>query len=164
MNNCVVKDGELYHYGGLGMKWGIHRARNKGQSYTYKSHGQKKWERKINKYQNAAKKKIDKFETPDDKKKFKAENSAKITRARNKLETFQKRDRNRQRYTESTTIGRTIAKGILLGPFGAGQYNRLRASGDTRIAAFKKSNIFNSTLNLPMSVITTRNEEFRSAR
>ena len=37
---------ELYHYGVIGMKWGIHRAAKKGATYTYKSHGTKKYEKK----------------------------------------------------------------------------------------------------------------------
>lgn len=41
--NC---DSELYHYGVLGMKWGIHRADKKGTTYIYKSHGTKKYEKK----------------------------------------------------------------------------------------------------------------------
>lgn len=37
---------ELYHYGVIGMRWGVRRARRNGSDYTYKSHGQKKWEKK----------------------------------------------------------------------------------------------------------------------
>lgn len=40
---------ELYHYGVLGMKWGIRKAERRGESYTYKSHGQKKWAKKMDK-------------------------------------------------------------------------------------------------------------------
>ena len=40
---------ELYHYGILGMKWGIRRAAKKGTTYTYKSHTTKKYEKKAQK-------------------------------------------------------------------------------------------------------------------
>ena len=49
MNN----NDELMHYGVIGMRWGIRRARKNGSSYTYKSHGQKKYERKLNKLQSS---------------------------------------------------------------------------------------------------------------
>ena len=49
---------ELYHYGVLGMKWGIRRAAKKGTTYTYKSHTTKKYEKK---YQKAL---LKKAETP----------------------------------------------------------------------------------------------------
>ena len=40
--NQISNSDELYHYGVLGMKWGVKRARKNGASYVYKSHGQKK--------------------------------------------------------------------------------------------------------------------------
>ena len=40
---------ELMHYGVLGMKWGMRKAYSKGAPYTYKSHGQKKYEKRVNK-------------------------------------------------------------------------------------------------------------------
>ena len=33
-----MPDCELYHYGVLGMKWGIRKARKRGMEYQYKSH------------------------------------------------------------------------------------------------------------------------------
>lgn len=108
-------DNELYHYGVLGMKWGIRRAQKKGQNYTYKSHGQRKWDKKLNKATN------------------KGTNSAKIEKATRKLSMYKTRDKARQSYAESTTVGKTVVRNLLLGPFSNGSYTRLRASGMSRL-------------------------------
>lgn len=140
------RQNELYHYGVLGMRWGMRKARKQGSDYTYKSHGQKKWEKKVNKMQTKGR---DKY---------------KIKQAQRKLDTFKKRDRNRQTYAESTTAGRSVAKGLLMGPFGAGNYNRLRAAGHTRAASFMRSNLIASTLALPYQVVVSRDDEFVSTK
>lgn len=137
---------ELKHYGVLGMKWGQRKADKAGTSYTYKSHGQKKYEKKLNKQISKGAKK------------------SAIRATESRLKTYKNRDANRQRYAETTTVGRTVAKGLLLGPFGSGNYNRLRAAGNTRMYAVRKSNIISSTLSLPYQVIASRNEEFVSSR
>lgn len=145
------RQNELYHYGVIGMKWGMRKARKQGTNYTYKSHGQKKWEKKLQKMQT-----IDK---PVNRK-----TADKIKQAQRKLDTFKKRDKNRQTYAESTTVGKSVAKGLLMGPFGAGNYNRLRAAGHTRAASFMKSNLIASTLALPLQVVASRDDEFVSTK
>ena len=54
--NQISNSDELYHYGVLGMKWGVRRARKNGASYVYKSHGQKKYEKKIDQIKSSNKK------------------------------------------------------------------------------------------------------------
>lgn len=105
---------ELYHYGVLGMKWGMHRAAKKGTTYTYQSHGQKKYNKKINKA--VSKGKYDKLE--------------KYTK---KMDMFVERDKNRQNYAKNTKVGYAIARGILMGPFGNGSYSRLRSAGHNKL-------------------------------
>lgn len=47
-----MRQDELMHYGVLGMKWGIRRARKNGGTYAYQSHGTKKYARKAAKYES----------------------------------------------------------------------------------------------------------------
>ena len=43
---ALGSNGELYHYGVIGMKWGIRRARKNGGTYAYKSHATKMYGKK----------------------------------------------------------------------------------------------------------------------
>lgn len=113
----ITKDGELYHYGVLGMKWGIRKARKQGSTYTYKSHGQRKWEKKLNKATSNG------------------SNSKKIGKATRKLSMYKERDKSRQYYAQKTSVGATIVRDLLMGPFLNGSYTRLRASGVNKLPA-----------------------------
>ena len=99
---------ELYHYGVLGMKWGMHKAKKNGTEYNYRSFGQKRYQKKLAKAQS------------------KGRDTTKIEA---RLEGFKKRDAARQSYAESTKTGHAVARALLLGPYGAGSYNRARAAG-----------------------------------
>lgn len=105
---------ELYHYGVVGMKWGIRRAKKRGETYQYKSFGQKHYEKKLAK-QTA-----------------KGASAEKIAETKSNLRMTKARDKARQKYAESTTVGKSIAKGLLFGAVGSGNYNRLRAAGVSR--------------------------------
>lgn len=133
---------ELYHYGVLDMKCDMHRATRKGSAYTYKSHGQKK----LNKAE----------------RKGKSESKIRVTKE--KLETFKMRDQNRQDYASATRAGRSFAKTLLFGPFGAGNYSRLRSTGNSRLYSAAASNIVASTAGLPFQVLISRSSEFNSAK
>ena len=113
---------ELYHFGVLGMKWGIRKARQNGHEYNYKSHGQKKY---IKKYEKLNKKNNGDGLTFREQRKF--------DKVKDKLATYKVRDNNRVNYVKNTTVGKTIVKDILFGPLGAGNYNRLRSSGSGRL-------------------------------
>lgn len=52
MENVITRSSdsdELYHYGVVGMKWGVRRARKKGVDYTYTSHGTKSYAKRAKK-------------------------------------------------------------------------------------------------------------------
>lgn len=134
-------DDELKHYGVLGMKWGIRRARKKGVDYTYKSHGQKKYEKRLTKQQN------------------RGSSEKRIAKTTAKLEMYKQRDRNRQDYASQTSLGKSVAKQILFGPFGSGNYSRMRSAGSGRLVSAFASNWLSSTVGLPVTVLLSRSVE-----
>ena len=145
---------ELMHYGVVGMKWGMRKAYTKGTPYTYKSHGQKKYEKRVNKLE----KKI------ANKDKVSYSQNRKINITTKKYENFKNRDMNRQDYAESTSIGKSFCKTLLFGPFGSGNYNRFRASGHGRIVSALGSNYVSSTLGYPLTALISKNSENRQAK
>ena len=137
----LTSDGELYHYGVLGMKWGIRKARQRGDSYTYKSFGQRQLDRKLNRYDNTIETNKSKITNAKAAKNTKyaekaeakiRKTEAKIDKTKTKLQDFKIRDSARQRYVEKTNVGSAIARDLLLGGFGTGTYTRLRSSGYRR--------------------------------
>lgn len=139
---------ELYHYGVLGMKWGMRRASKKGDTYTYKSHGQKKYEKKVESLKTSNRK----------------NGQEKLARAKTKLSVYQQRDKNRQSYASKTNLGKSVVKQMLMGPIGSGSYSRYRAAGNSRVKAFLKSNIISSTLSSPVTVPLSRRRELKTAK
>ena len=137
---------ELKHYGVVGMKWGIRKAKRKGVDYAYRSMGQKKYEKKL------AKAKANKAD------------AEKISKYRRKLETFKIRDRNRVDYAKRTNEGSAIAKGLLLGPFGGGNYSRMRSAGYGKVSSYLVSNVVTSTLALPISIAISKTVENKRAK
>ena len=137
---------ELKHYGVPGMKWGIRKARKQGVNYTYKSMGQRKYEKKIA------------------KAKTKNTNPSKVEQYQEKLDMFKVRDRNRQTYAQRSSVGKSVVKGLLLGPFGAGNYNRMRSAGFGRVGSFLVSNVVTSTLGMPITIGISKAVENRHAR
>lgn len=145
---------ELYHYGVLGMKWGMRRAYNKGVNYTYRSHGQKKYAKKMAKLTKKY----------SGKEKLSYGQDRKLKNTQKKLNMYTKRDKNREDYVRSTSVGKSVAKTILFGPLGAGNYNRFRAAGHGRIVSAMGSNWVASTLGYPLTVVISKNSENRNAK
>lgn len=145
---------ELYHYGILGMKWGMRRAYNKGVNYQYRSHGQKKYAKKMEKLNKKY----------SGKSKLSYGQDRKLRNTQNKLNMYTKRDKNREDYVRSTSVGKSLVKTMVFGPLGAGNYNRFRASGHGRIVSALGSNYIASTLGYPLTLAISKNSENRNAK
>lgn len=121
---------ELQHYGVLGMKWGVRKARKSGSSYQYKSHSTKKWEKRAD-----ANKKI-----ADDYERNSLSRTAslyreKSSRASKIAARSREHDNKMFEFSKKTKIGSVIATNVLLGPWGNKTYNSVIASGGTKGAA-----------------------------
>lgn len=144
--NHAMNSDELYHYGVLGMKWGIRKSRSNGTSYTYKSKKQKKFEKKLNKQvkSNASSKKVDKTEK--------------------KLDMLKKRDDERQRYVEATSLGKIMVQQMLMGPYDAGTYQRYRAAGNSVMKSYVKTKLARNYLGWPLSVVASKRAETKNVQ
>lgn len=122
MSDYILTDSdELRHYGVVGMKWGIRRAKKKGTTYQYKSHSTKKYERKLAKTQNKI------ANTSDKTKAAKLQAKADIYKQRGKRSA--EFDAKMQKMAKNESTGKTVAKTLLVGPLGNTTYTRLKAAG-----------------------------------
>ena len=144
--NHAMNSDELYHYGVLGMRWGIRKARSNGTSYTYKSKEQKKFEKKLNKQVKSN------------------TSSEKVYKTEKKLDAIKKRDAERQRYAESTSLGKLMVQQMLMGSYDAGTYQRYRAAGNSVMKAYIKTKLASNYLGWPLSVGFSKRSEIRSAK
>ena len=105
-------------------------AYEQGKKYEYKSHGQKKYEKKYNSLNQKIKDNKDSY----DKKQLLRKRN-KLDKIKNKLETYKARDKNRVDYAKTANLGKSILKTVLFGVIGTGNYNRLRSAGQNRIVS-----------------------------
>lgn len=101
---------ELYHYGVLGMKWGVRRARRKGTTYSYKSSKTKSYEKKAERAKQEGR-------------------TGEYKALSKKAKRSQEFDSKMQSVAESMSAGNTAVQFLLSGPFGAKSYAAARAYG-----------------------------------
>jgi hypothetical protein len=118
---------ELYHYGVLGMKWGMHKAARKGTEYTYKSHGTKKYEKKSARMD----KKLAKTNLSE-RKRAKLERKKAIFERR--AERSRTLDQREQAYAKRVRTGGNLAVRLLTGVRGVGSkpYQQYLAMQNTK--------------------------------
>lgn len=109
----------LIHYGVLGMKWGVRKARKTGGNYNYTSMKTKRLTKKAANAKAAGKK-----------------NAGQIAA---KAKASKQSDKNRLAYAKKTSVGKAIAQNLLLGPIYAQSYQKMRANGATRGKAILKN-------------------------
>lgn len=115
---------ELYHYGVLGMKWGVRRARRKGTTYSYKSSKTKSYEKKAAKAKQKGK--TEKYKTLSKKAKRSQEFDSKM-----------------QSVAESMSAGKTAILLFLNGTFGTKSYAAARAYGFSERSSIVSAKVMN---------------------
>lgn len=114
---------ELYHYGVLGMKWGIHRSRKNAEKA-------KKYDKKAKQLEKEGK---------DEKSSIKMRNKANKARERSKyLESkhTSRTDKKTYNRVRNTSVGKLAVQSLLLGTYGSLKYNQARANNSGRAEAF----------------------------
>lgn len=132
----MYNNDELTHYGVLGMKWGQRRAVKTGSSYRYTSMNTKRHQRAANKLSSKAQK-----AKAGSKKQTKLQ--AKSDKRAKKAMASQKYDDLQSSYAKNTAkVGRTVLANVVRWPGATNSYQRMRATGSSRVKAVLASSVF----------------------
>ena len=156
---------ELYHYGVLGMKWGIRRARNNAKKYSgkaknardsadewdemagyAKAKGNTKKAEKYTKYANQDRASAAKY---DQKANRYGKSDSEIA---NKLYSKQSSAANNR--VASMSTGKALAQSLVMGSYGALKYNEARARGESRGRSYVEGILYNFGNNMTFGALS----------
>lgn len=171
-----MSDYELYHYGVLGMKWGIRKAARKATKDLRKQRN-KDWTEATNALEKASRTWIgknrrkaanDRYEQAQDKfNKSEAEYQQAYKKAKedaaNKL--YSKQDSKTNKTVANMSTGKALAQSFLLGSYGSLKYNEAKSRGESTGKAAAEGILHNWANNMTMGALSAgKYLENRSAR
>ena len=135
---------ELKHYGVLGMKWGVRRARKNKEKASSRRESAKEWD-EIAKNQAAK----GKTKAAARSKRYAAEDRASAKRYDSKSKQIEQKHRTRagsktyDRVAKAST-GKLVVESLLTGTYGALKYEQARAKGTSRGKSYVRGLLYNA--------------------
>lgn len=144
---------ELYHYGVLGMKWGVHRAKRnvkKAQNARFRARATEAVASSAKKKGNTSKAaRLNSLATRQ------REKGAKYDAKAQTIKTKHQNRVGKKAYSriEKQSMGKTFAQTALMGTYGTLKYNQARAAGATRGEAYVNSLGYNFMNTLSSGIV-----------